>query len=110
MSVHPNSFGREDSNLISTYLKMNAACSLCLELFTSRCDISTTPCGHVFHTECISKWLENRQKNCVQCRKSCSKDQIIKLYFSEADQENHLIAELMEEMSLRSTFKIDNNF
>ena len=76
---------------------MNTACSSCLELFTSSCDISTTPCGHVFHTECISKWLEDRQENCAQCRKSCKKDQIIKLFFSEANPENNLIAELMEE-------------
>ena len=76
---------------------MNTACSSCLELFTSSCDISTTPCGHVFHTECISKWLEHRQENCTQCRKSCKKDQIIKLFFSEGDPQNNLITELMEE-------------
>ena len=76
---------------------MNTACSSCLELFTSSCDISTTPCGHVFHTECISKWLEDRQENCTQCRKSCKKGQIIKLFFSEGDPENNLITELMEE-------------
>ena len=76
---------------------MNAACSSCLELFTSRCNISTTPCGHVFHTECITEWLENQQENCAQCRQSCHPNQITKLYFSEGDQENNLVAELLEE-------------
>ena len=76
---------------------MNTACSSCLELFTSRSNISTTPCGHVFHTECITKWLQDRQKNCAQCRKSCTVNQIVKLYFSEGDPENNLVAELIEE-------------
>ena len=76
---------------------MNSVCSSCLELFTSRSDISTTPCGHVFHTECIKKWLENGQNNCSQCWKSCGPYQINKLYFSEADSENALVSELMEE-------------
>ena len=62
---------------------MNIACSTCLESFTSGCDISTTPCGHVFHTGCITRWLEGNS-NCSQCRKDCEIGQIIKLYFSES--------------------------
>ena len=76
---------------------MNAVCSSCLELFTSRCDISVTPCGHVFHTDCITKWLENQQENCSQCREECRTNQIKKLYFSEGDTENNLVSELLEE-------------
>ena len=68
---------------------MNSACSCCLETFPASGDISTTPCGHVFHTKCITKWLENKQ-NCAQCQNSCNPNQIIKLYFSEADPENSL--------------------
>jgi DNA repair exonuclease SbcCD ATPase subunit len=62
---------------------MNIACSTCLESFTSGCDISTTPCGHVFHTGCITRWLDGNI-NCSQCRKDCEISQIIKLYFSES--------------------------
>ena len=62
---------------------MNIACSTCLESFTSGCDISTTPCGHVFHTGCITRWLDENS-NCSQCRKGCEIGQIIKLYFSES--------------------------
>ena len=58
-------------------------CSICLESFTSISDISTTPCGHVFHTGCITKWL-NKNSNCSHCRKPCKIQQIIKLYFSES--------------------------
>ena len=51
---------------------MNIACSTCLESFTSISDISTTSCGHVFHTNCIKKWMENGSNQCPQCRKGFS--------------------------------------
>ena len=73
---------------------MNSACSTCFETFTSISDISTTPCGHVFHTYCIEKWLKNGRNFCPQCRKVCKTDQIIKLYFSEGDSENNLFSEM----------------
>jgi ankyrin repeat protein len=64
---------------------MEVECSTCLESFTSKCDISTTPCGHVFHTECMRKWLKN-EKSCPQCRKPCTEQQMIKIYFSGSDE------------------------
>ena len=70
---------------------MNIACSICLESFTLTCNIYTTPCGHVFHYECILKWLESGNSHCSQCRKSCVTNQIFKIFFSENDsalQEN----------------------
>ena len=75
---------------------MNTACSTCLASFTSISDISTTPCGHVFHTNCIEKWLENGSNKCSQCRKELRRSQIIKLYFSEGQSESNLITELEE--------------
>ena len=77
---------------------MNINCSTCLESFTSGCDISTTPCGHVFHTRCITRWL-NQNDNCSQCREACEKRQIIKLYFSESQsaiEENITINDLQQ--------------
>ena len=62
---------------------MNIACSTCLELFTTECDVSTTPCGHVFHTGCITRWL-NENADCFQCHKTCEIRQIIKLCFTES--------------------------
>ena len=81
---------------------MNIACSTCLESFTSRCDISTTPCGHVFHTGCITRWL-NGNNNCSQCRKGCEIGQIIKLYFSESQSaiEEQITINDLEQKSLQ---------
>ena len=53
-----------------------------MKSFTLQCDISTTPCGHVFHTGCI-EWL-NEKTDCFQCRKACEIGQIIKLCFTES--------------------------
>ena len=78
---------------------MNAACSTCLGSFTSISDISATPCGHVFHTDCIEKWLQNGSKSCSQCRKDFQRREITKLFFSTSQSENDLILELEEASS-----------
>ena len=83
---------------------MNSACSICMETFSPRSDISTTPCGHVFHTNCIEKWLDGRnpggttRNHCSQCRKNCTKTEIIKLYPSGNASENNLVEELLEKI------------
>ena len=75
---------------------MNSSCSTCLESFNLRSDVSTTPCGHVFHTDCIEKWLQSGKNQCPQCRKPCEQNRLIKLYFSESESENDLVRELEE--------------
>ena len=67
---------------------MDIACSTCLESFTLDCDVSTTPCGHLFHTKCINKWIKNEKRDCPQCRQSCSLDQLMKIYFSGTNTNN----------------------
>ena len=41
-------------------------CSVCLEK-TSSGRVKTLKCGHVFHVDCISPWLEKDQR-CPYCR------------------------------------------
>ena len=69
---------------------MNIVCSTCLEPITLKCNASTTPCGHLFHTKCIEEWLHTDkwanvtkgiQKSCPQCRSNC--DFLVKLYFTQ---------------------------
>ena len=77
---------------------MNTACSICLEVFSEDCEISSTPCGHIFHSICIKKALEV-SKTCPQCRKICSEhkhradcrkscaNQIHRVYLPSASEE-----------------------
>ena len=62
---------------------MNIVCSTCLERFTPNCDISSTMCGHIFHTICIKTWIKKGHKSCPQCRQHCTPRKIHKIYFSE---------------------------
>ena len=62
---------------------MNIACSTCLERFTPNCGISSTMCGHIFHTDCINTWIKKGHKSCPQCRQHCTPRKIHKIYFSE---------------------------
>ena len=79
---------------------MNFACLICWESYSESCIIATAPCGHVFHFECIQKWLRTGNQDCAQCRQKCETRQITKLYFSEdksALDENHIRIGLEEE-------------
>ncbi|CAH8373269.1 unnamed protein product [Eruca vesicaria subsp. sativa] len=42
-------------------------CSICLIVFKKGDTISTLPCAHIYHKECISHWLEEN-KNCCVCK------------------------------------------
>ena len=88
---------------------MNVACSICLESFTLTSDIYTTPCGHVFHYDCIRKWLERGNKHCSQCRQSCTINRIVKLYFSENESalENNNLCSQLESENLKLQQEVD---
>ena len=79
---------------------MNVACSICFESLTLTSDIYTTPCGHVFHHDCIQKWLASGNQHCSQCRRDCKINEIVKLYFSENEsglEDNDLCTQLESE-------------
>ncbi len=39
-------------------------CVICMDSLTSKCVVKELPCGHLFHSECISKWLTKNSCNC----------------------------------------------
>ena len=43
------------------------ACSICLEVRTTAED-AFMPCGHVFHKDCIAKWVAVGKSSCPICR------------------------------------------
>jgi len=63
--------------------------------------VSSTPCGHLFHTVCIKRWFQNDQHNCPQCRNSFQLKEIHRIYFSEAqidEEENDSAQSLLEKV------------
>ena len=50
---------------------MDITCAICLESFTPNCEVSNTPCGHLFHTLCIFTSVTNSQNTCPTCRQPC---------------------------------------
>ena len=78
---------------------MDQECPICTELLESK--ISTTPCGHLFHSKCIATWLKNGN-DCPQCRKICNPGQIIRLYIiSNGNHAKDKITKLESELKFK---------
>ena len=46
------------------------SCVICLSEFENGDSITTLPCGHDYHTECIKPWLLKRSSKCPICKAS----------------------------------------
>lgn len=57
------------------------ACSVCHENMKQWETILSTTCGHLFHSNCINKWL-NSSTTCPQCRHDCDKTSIIRVHLT----------------------------
>jgi len=44
------------------------SCVICMEEYKEGEEIKLLPCGHEYHTECVSKWLREHNRNCPTCR------------------------------------------
>lgn len=47
-------------------------CAICLEDVTSKASSKRLNCGHMFHSKCVSEWLNSGNKNahcCATCRR-----------------------------------------
>lgn len=52
-------------------------CRICLDQVVT--DIEATRCGHIYHGECINKWLKNSSM-CPACRSNVHPTELIKLF------------------------------
>jgi len=43
-------------------------CTICLDEFVHGVRVRKLPCGHVFHSTCIARWLVERHANCPLCK------------------------------------------
>lgn len=48
--------------------KQAVDCRVCLSRFESDSVVNRLPCGHVFHKNCVEKWLNYHHATCPLCR------------------------------------------
>ena len=63
-------------------------CPTCWDSIDAESQVVSTPCGHVFHSDCIETWIDKGKKNCPQCRKKCSRKNIRPIFLPFSDEGN----------------------
>ncbi|KAL3944469.1 MAG: hypothetical protein SGBAC_001446 [Bacillariaceae sp.] len=53
---------------LETSSQMMGECSICLDDFCAGQRVRQLPCGHVFHSTCIARWLVERNAVCPLCK------------------------------------------
>lgn len=65
---------------------LNVLCGICNEFYTANDIIySTASCGHVFHRQCLYRWLA-RSHTCPQCRSVCHRQRVHRIYLNFAER------------------------
>ena len=81
---------------------MQAECAICMERFESNEAISASECGHVFHTACITQWLDKSAMpwsgQCPQCRSTVDRNYLVRLYFNESSTFSHELDDLHDQL------------
>ena len=65
-------------------------CPICKIPIDAESQVVSTPCGHVFHSNCMETWIAQGKKNCPQCRKVCERQNIRPIFLPFSDQKNLL--------------------
>ncbi|EZA56131.1 TRAF-interacting protein [Ooceraea biroi] len=62
---------------------MNILCNICQELLTPSDTLLVIYCGHLFHNNCLTRWLKRQASaTCPQCRQEATEGKIHKVYFT----------------------------
>ena len=59
-------------------------CTICESALVNRGHLSSLPCGHVFHEQCINQWLDVKCE-CPIDRKRIDRRMVKRLYLNEKD-------------------------
>ena len=87
---------------------MNVTCAICVDFLTPTCDLSSLPCGHVFHSDCVLKWLATGKDSCPQCRSNCSSSQLRRIYFTEGMESKYADPNTLQNKINELTLKFRN--
>ncbi|KAI1698603.1 ring finger domain-containing protein [Ditylenchus destructor] len=67
--------------------QMSRSCSICRDSLDEVDQCCLIECGHVFHFDCVKKWLRIKEE-CPTCRTKSSESHVCRLYFSSEDNSN----------------------
>ena len=64
-------------------------CPTCFEPLTSGSTnhTVTTPCGHLFHINCVQGWIARGSQTCPHCRSDISKDKLLRIYLQPTESD-----------------------
>ena len=74
--------------VFKTARKMEIICLICHENFTKKSDVLSTMCGHLFHTNCLSKSNIATTNECPECRADCPNVHKVFLLSESENKEN----------------------
>ena len=62
-------------------------CPTCFEPLTSGSTnhTVTTPCGHLFHINCVQGWIARGNQTCPHCRSDISNDKLLRIYIQATE-------------------------
>lgn len=67
--------------LTLTGTEMDFGCIICQDTFSSGGPCVVTKCGHIFHDNCITDWI-NKSRTCPSCRAFRNKADLFRVYFA----------------------------
>ena len=73
-------------------------CPTCFEPLTSGSTnhTVTTPCGHLFHINCVQGWIARGNQTCPQCRSDISNDKLLRIYLQTTESHVEILHETDE--------------
>ena len=73
-------------------------CPTCFEPLTSGSTnhTVTTPCGHLFHINCVQGWIARGNQTCPQCRSDISNDKLLRIYLQASESHVEILHEIDE--------------
>jgi hypothetical protein len=82
----PVSFLNLEGAPLSNVKKEEKTCMVCLETFNQGDRVRGLRCIHIFHVDCIDKWLKERSGICPCCRViQCDKDRLEEPAYQDVD-------------------------
>ena len=62
-------------------------CPTCWDPIDAESTCVSTPCGHVFHSDCIESWMLGKKNvQCPQCRKRITRKTIRPIFLPFSDE------------------------